>query len=50
MVVVQLYTGIVTSALAVVLESIALAYVPATETAVIFRLVDNRSGISLNWR
>jgi drug/metabolite transporter (DMT)-like permease len=30
------YTGIVTSALAVVLESIALAYVPAEETAVIF--------------
>lgn len=30
------YTGVVTSALAVVLESIALTYVPAEETAVIF--------------
>lgn len=30
------YTGVVTSALAVVLESIALAFVPAEETAVIF--------------
>ncbi len=32
-----LYTGLVTSAFAVVLESIALAFVPAEETAVIFR-------------
>ena len=40
-----LYTGLVTSAFAVVLESIALAFVPAEETAVIFRCVRWRAGV-----